>query len=99
MPQDHDRGTRETAYASDLQRQIDEIYDRYRQAWQGPDAPRIEAFVEVVPREFRRRLLIRLVSLDVESRWRHAHSAETVDRTADDSGGRHRVICFRCDRD
>jgi len=56
--------------------QIDQVCDRFEGAWRADQAPRIEDYLGFDPAiersDFRRRLLVELVMIDLEHRWRPA---------------------------
>lgn len=73
------------ADASRSHPQMGELCDRFQRSWQRSRPPRIAAFIEEAAPELQRPLLLGLLPLDLESRWQYARTAETVDRSADDS--------------
>lgn len=55
---------------------IDEIADKFEEAWKLETPPAIEAFLEQVPTSDRRALLLELVMIDLECRWRYGASRD-----------------------
>lgn len=74
-----------SADRSHSHRQLDELCRRFGQSWRESRPPRIDAFISAAAADARRPLLLRLLPLDLEARWHYARTAETVDRSADDS--------------
>lgn len=74
-----------SADRSHSHRQLDELCRRFGQSWRDSRPPRIDAFISAAAADGRRPLLLRLLPLDLEARWHYARTAETVDRSADDS--------------
>ena len=65
-----------------LNRQVDEICDRFEAAWKSGSAPRIEDYLEQLPGETDGSMLLALVKLDVEYRAQNGESP-TADEYAE----------------